>query len=363
MRILFLANDGEALYKFRKELIFELLKNNEVFVSLPFDKYVPMLKELGCTFMETTFERKGTNPIQDIRLIEFYKSMMKEIKPNVVITYTIKPNVYGGMACSQLHIPYIANITGLGSALENKGILQIITSTLYKLALKNANKVFFQNETNRQFMIHHSLVKEDKSILVAGSGVNTQQYEVLPYLKKDTIDFVYIGRMMFEKGFGLYLNAAKVIKEKYPNAVFHIAGAYEDDYQKEVEELVSKNIVVYHGSVINMKEEIYSKIDCTVAPTWYPEGMSNVLLESLACGRPIITTDRPGCKEVVDDKINGFVVKQKDGQDLINKIEQFINLDFNTRQQMGLNGRKKIEEVFDRNIVVKKYLEEINKCV
>jgi len=359
MRILFLANDDEGLYKFRKELIETLLKDNEVFISLPKGKYVDNLVDMGCKYIETEFNRKGTNPIKDLKLVNFYKNLLKEIKPNVVLTYTIKPNVYGGIACQLIKVPYIVNITGLGSAVENGGILQFITTSLYKIGLRKAQVVFFQNETNRQFMLNHKCINSPTS-LVPGSGVNLDEYELMDYPSDDTVDFVYIGRIMTEKGFGLYLDAAKYFKDKYPQTRFHVCGQYEDDYRKEVEELVKSGIVIYHGSVSDMKQ-IYKIINCTVHPTYYPEGLSNVLLESLACGRPIITTDRPGCKEVVEDGINGFMVKQKDVDDLIEKIEKFLFLSNKEKKQLGLNGRKKVEREFNRKIVIDSYIKEIQK--
>ena len=360
MKILFLANNGEGLYKFRKELIIKLLENNEVFVSLPKDNYCDTLESMGCKFIDTEFNRKGTNPIKDIELRNTYIKIIKSINPNVVLTYTIKPSVYGGLACQKLNIPYLVNITGLGSAIENGGILQFIALTLYKLGIRKANKVFFQNDSNMNFMIDKKVVEKNKCKLIPGSGVNVKEYKVLEYPNNDTVDFVYIGRIMTEKGFKQYIEAAEIIRNKYKESRFHICGEYEDDYKDKVDELVKKGIVIYHGSVSNMID-IYKIIQCTIHPTYYAEGMSNVLLESLACGRPIITTNRPGCKEIVDDGVNGYVVNEKDTNDLVEKIEKFLSLILEERKQMGLNGRRKIEEKFDRNIVINEYLEEINK--
>lgn len=362
MKILILANDDEGLYKFRKELVETLIKDNDVFISLPYGKYIPKLEEMGCKFIDTKFNRKGTNPIKDLELLSFYRKMLKDIKPGVVLTYTIKPNVYGGLACQLEKIPYIVNITGLGSALENGGLLEKVGLILYKIGLKGAKRVFFQNTMNRDYMVNKKIVTIAQSDLIPGSGVNTKEYRLLEYPNKDNTHFVFIGRMMTEKGFGLYLDAIKVLKENYPNTYYHIAGEYEDDYKKQVEELIQKDYVIYHGSVINMVDEIYKNIHCSVMPTYYAEGMSNVLLESLSCGRPIITTDRPGCKEVVEDGINGYVVKQRDRYDLIEKMEMFINLSYEDSKQMGINGRKKIEKEFDRDIVINKYIEIIKTC-
>lgn len=360
MKILFLTNDGEGIYKFRKEVVEALLKNNDVFLSLPEDNYIPKLVDMGCKYIKTEFNRKGTNPIKDLSLLVFYKKLINEIKPDVVLTYTIKPNVYGGLACQIMKVPYIANITGGVGASDKTGIIQNIAITLYKLAFKRVNKVFFQNTANMKYMMSKGIVSEDKCILIPGSGVNLNDYKVLEFPNGETVDFVYIGRIMTEKGFKQYIEAAEYIRNKYPMTRFHICGIYEDDYKNIVEDLVKRKIVIYHGSLIDMNQ-IYKIIQCTIHPTYYSEGMSNVLLESSACGRPIITTNRPGSGEVVDDDINGFIVKEKDSKDLIKQIEKFLSLSLEQRRQMGLNGRKKVEEQFDRNIVVNKYLEEVNK--
>ena len=359
MRILILTNHDLGLYKFRKEVLETLLKENEVFVSMPRGIFTDKIIEMGCHYIDTSFERKGKNPFKDLELLSFYKKTIKEVKPDVVLTYTIKPNVYGGLACQQLKVPYIANVTGLGSAIENGGLLQFISLNLYKLGLKKADMVFFQNDANRDFMLKKNAVGKNYDML-PGSGVNLSQYEACEFPSDKTIDFTYVGRLMTEKGFELYAEAAKCITGKYPNTRFHVCGPDEDNYRGLVKELSDKGVLIYEGYVDDMKE-VYKRIQCTIHPTYYPEGMSNVLLESLACGRPIITTDRPGCKEIVEDGVNGFVVKQNDLDDLIKKIEKYLSLSNEERKQLGLNGRRKVEKEFDRNIVINKYLDAINK--
>ena len=361
MKIMILTNHDLGLYKFRKELLESLLKDNEVFVSMPRGIFTDKIIEMGCKYIDTSFERKGTNPFKDLELLKFYKRILRENKPDVVLTYTIKPNVYGGLACQQLHIPYIANVTGLGSAIENGGVLQFISLNLYKLGLKKADLVFFQNEANRDFMIEHKAVKDNYDML-PGSGVNLQQYKLDSFPDDKTIDFTYVGRLMKEKGFELYLEAAKIIHEKFPNTFFHVCGPDEDNYKEIVRKLNKEKVITYEGYVDDMKN-IYEKVQCTIHPTYYPEGLSNVLLESLACSRPIITTDRPGCREVVEDGVNGFVVKQNDLDDLVAKIEKYLSLSNEERKQMGTNGRRKVEKEFDRQIVIDKYQEAIKKVV
>jgi len=360
-RILILANDAGGLYKFRKELIQELVKKYEVYISLPNGTFIPKLIELGCTYIETPISRRGTNPVTDLILLLKYINIVKYVKPDVVLTYTIKPNAYGGIACQVAKRPYIANITGLGTAVENKGLLQKITLLLYKKALKKAECVFFQNNENRQFFIDNRIVT-GKNRLIPGSGVNLEEFHLLDYPSDDIIHFLFVARVMKEKVIDQYLDAAKVIKKKYPNTMFHVIGYCEENYKDQLKNAEENGIIKYHGLQSDVCK-FYKISHCTIHPTYYPEGMSNVLLESCACGRPIITTNRTGCREIVEDGVNGYIVEQKNSQDLIEKIENFIKLDYEAKKKMGLAGRKKVECEFDRKIVVEAYMNEVEKTI
>ncbi|MDE6435646.1 MAG: glycosyltransferase family 4 protein [Lachnospiraceae bacterium] len=360
MKVLILANSGIGLYKFRKELIKEFTALNDVFIALPDGEFVNELKNLGCTFIPTEFDRHGTNPFHELKLISLYKRIVKKIKPDIVFTYTIKPNIYGGMACAKLKVPYVANITGLGTAVEKAGLMQKITLSLYRRGLRKAQKVFFQNTENLEFMLNHKVIKTNYELL-PGSGVNLDEYDFAEYSLKDTIDFGFIARVMKEKGIDQYLDAAKAIKQKYPETRFHIFGFCEQNYEEKLNELTNSGIVIYHGLVKDMAS-VYKQLSCVVHPTYYPEGLSNVLLESSASGRPVITTNRSGCREVVDDGVNGYIVNQKDSADLIKKIEKFIQLPHEAKAEMGRAGRRKVEKEFDRKIVVAKYIKELEAC-
>lgn len=360
MKVLILANFGMGLYNFRKELIEELIDHKyEVYVSLPNDEYIPKLQELGCKFIDTTVSRRGTNPATDFKLFLNYRRILKDVKPNVVLTYTIKPNVYGGLACRLERIPYIANITGLGSAVENGGILQKITLFLYKIALKKAKCVFFQNKENQDFIVNNKVVTTNYKLL-PGSGVNLDHFSLLGYPSDHHINFLFISRVMKEKGIDQYLDAATYIKDKYPNTTFHIVGFCEEEYKYKLKSMHNKGIINYHGKQSDVRE-FHKLSHCTIHPTYYSEGMSNVLLESAACGRPIITTDRSGCREIVDEKINGYLVEQQNSKDLIEKIENFLALNYEERMKMGLEGRRKMVEEFDREIVTDTYIQEIER--
>ena len=314
-RILILANSDLGLYKFRKELIEELLKENEVFISLPDGEFIKELIELGCNYINTKVDRRGINPISDFKLMMTYMKIIKSVKPDIVLTYTIKPNVYGGLMCRLTKTPYISNITGLGMAIENDGFLQSITLFLNKLALKDASCVFLQNKDNAEFINKRGIIK-GKQKIIPGSGVNLTHYDVLEYPSDEVVNFLYVARVMKQKGIDQYLDTAKHIKNKYPNTIFHVVGYCDESYENELKDLHNKGIIQYHGMQTDVRK--FHKIShCTIHPTYYPEGMSNVLLESAACGRPIITTNKPGCKEIVDNGYNGYLVEEKNSTDLI----------------------------------------------
>ena len=358
MKVLFLSNDDGGLVTFRRELLETLVeKGIEVYCCTPAGDFVRIIESIGCRFIPIEMDTHGTNPFKELGIIKYYKKILKEIMPDIVFTYTIKCNSYGGMACAGLDIPYVANVTGLGTSVENGGLMQKISLTLYKMGLRKARKVFFQNSENRDFMLNRKIIKCPYDLL-PGSGVNLNRYTVTEYPCGENVDFVFVARIRKEKGIDQYIDAAKEIRKRHPEARFHICGACDQEYKKVLEELNENGTVIYHGLVSDMRE-IYKFASCTILPTYYPEGLSNVLLESAASGRPIITTGRSGCREVVDDGINGFIVRQKDSMDLIEKIEKFLALTVEQRKNMGLAGRAKVEKEFDRRIVINKYLEEI----
>ena len=359
-KVLFLVNHDVVIYNFRLEIVERLLADgHQVVISSPYGERIDALVELGCEFRPVELSRHGMNPVQELKLLGAYLKLIREEKPDIVLTFTIKPNIYGGMACAMLGVPYVVNITGLGTAVENGGPVQHLTVMLYRLALPKVQKVFFQNTENRQFFEDRKLAM-GKHDLLPGSGVNLNRFTVLEYPGEETTEFVFISRIMKEKGADQYLEAAEYIRQKYPNTRFHVCGFCEQAYEERLKDLHEKGIINYHGMVRDVRTVI-AKTHCTIHPTYYPEGLSNVLLESAACGRPLITTDRSGCREVIDNGVNGFTVRQQDAADLIEKIETFLALPWEQRRAMGLAGRAKVEKEFDRQIVVEKYMEEVAK--
>lgn len=357
-KVLILVNKQTTVVNFRLEVVDALVKAGcKVYVSVPDGDRVCEIQAVGAETIPIEIERHGTNPLRDFALMLKYVKLIGKIKPSVVLTYTIKPNVYGGMASAIKRVPCIANITGLGTAVENGGLMQKLTLLLYKIGLRKNKTVFFQNTENRRFFEKHKIAV-GKHASLPGSGVNLTKFSVMDYPETDTVEFAFISRIMKEKGIEQYIDTARYIKEKYPNTNFHVVGFGEEEYENRMKELNDEGVIIFHGKSNDVREYL-KDMHCIIHPTFYPEGMSNVLLESSATGRAIISTDRFGCREAIDDGVNGYLVKEKDSQDLIEKTEKFLSLSFEERKQMGLKGREKVEREFDRNIVVNEYLEKV----
>lgn len=350
-KILILANYSAGLYDFRHDLIIELKKCNSVYAATPDGDKIDLLRDICDDVILTDVDRRGTNPFKDIKLISAYYKIIKNIKPDLVITYTVKPNLYGGFASRLLKIPYAVNITGLGSAIEGGGLLQKAICAMYKPVLKNARTVFFENSDNRDRMVKFGCVDEDKTKVLNGAGVNIEEYPFMPYPHYDEVRFLFVGRLMKEKGVDELLAAAKRLKEKYNDKVFiELVGNYEESYKETVDMLVSEGIVIYYGPQLDVKP-FYEKCSAVVLPS-YHEGMSNVLLEGGACGRPLIASDIPGCRETVIDGVSGMLFKPQNADDLYKKMDAFLNLSKVQREFMGTSSRKHIEKNFDKRKVV-----------
>lgn len=366
LKVLVLANDTTYAFNLRDELLERLVSDgNEVIVASQPLLYQDELKGMGCRLIDIETNRHGKNPLSDLGLLSKFKKLLKAEKPDMVLTYNIKPNVYGGMACKSLKIRYIPNITGLGTAVEYPGMMQKLTTRLYKSGVAGASCIMFQNDENRAFFAEHKMLKQGvRTRLLPGSGVNLNKHKAMPYPENsDTINFLFIARVLKEKGIDLYLNSAKRIYEKHKNVVFHICGLCDDEsYLGLLDEAEKSVYIKYHGQQKDMIP-FFEMAHCIVHPSYYPEGMSNVLLEAAAHCRPIIATDRSGCRETVDDKKSGFIVPIKDEEALVNALEAFLAMPYDQKRDMGLAGRAKIEKEFDRQFVVGAYLEEIERAV
>ncbi len=335
--------------------------HHEVYVSVPEDEYTSELESTGVRIIHNDrLERRGTNPLKDLKLFKYYKNILKEIMPDVVFTYTIKPNVYGGYACGRLKIPYIVNVTGLGTAVQNGGLMQKITLLLYKIGIKKAKRVFFQNEENLKFMISHNTVRREQTGLLPGSGVNTDQHCYEPYPENDDhIIFTTVGRIMKDKGIDEILNAAEIIRAKYPQTEFRLIGDYDEKYEETVKQYESRGVIRYLGFQKDVHP--YMAESHAIIHASYHEGMSNILQEASSTGRPVIATDVHGCIEIIDPGVTGLVFKVKNADSLAETIEKFINMPHEEKENMGKAGREKMIREFSRKIVIEKYINEISE--
>ena len=356
MKILVLANFDVGLYKFRKELLSELIKQgHKVYCALPMGELVSLVKELGCEFIETPhLQRRGTNPFEDIKLFRQYLSIIDEVKPDRIITYTVKCNIYGGLAAKRRKVPYYLNVTGLGSSFQNAGPLQKLVKFMYSRTNKTAQKIFFENEDNARIMYENGLAEKEQIVINNGAGVNVDEYPFAEYPQDDGVTrFLFIGRVMKEKGVDELFDCAVRLKKDYGDKVeFHIVGPFEENYSQHVVELTKKNIIYFYGYQNDVKPLINGS-DCFVLPS-YHEGMANTLLECASMGRPLITTDIHGCKEAVIDGQTGYLVNKADSFDLYEKLKMFLELPFKEKRNMGRLSRKHIEERFDKEKVVLK---------
>lgn len=360
MKIVILSNSGMGLIKFRKELIESFLRNgDEVIVSVPRDEYAKRIEALGCRFIHTEVDRKGKNILKDLNLIMEYFKIARTEKPDIILTYTIKPNLYGGIISSILNIRYISNITGLGNALVSEGLLSKIIIGLYRRSLKKAQTVFFQNSSNLKFFNDHQIYLRN-SVLVPGSGVNIDEFQYLEYPKQtEPLNFLFIGRLMKSKGINELLLAIEHIQSNYNNIKFHLVGNYEENYEEKLKNFQEKGLLVYHGQQDNIIP-FMQQANAIIQPSHH-EGMSNVLLEAAACGRPILASDIPGCKETFDEGESGLSFIPNNSESLITTIEKFIEMAYDEKKKMGINGRKKIEKEFNRKVIVNSYINEIYK--
>lgn len=359
-KILFLANHFVTLFAFRKELIQTLIKEgHEVYLSIPKDEN-DYFQQLGCRIIPTEIDRRGVNPKNDLKLIKFYKKMIREVDPDIIFSYTIKPNIYGCMASGKKY-RQICNITGTGATFLENNMVAKICKTLYKLSVRKCHKVFFQNTGDRDFFIKNKLVRNNYEML-PGSGCNIEEYSFKPMPEDEVIRFIFVGRVMKLKGIEEYLESAKNIKTNYPNTEFFIAGwNEEEDYKNIVADYQQKGFVNYIGFRRDIGHWI-ARCNCTVLPSHGGEGVPNVLLESAATGRACIGSKINGTIDVIDDGVTGYLFESGNAKSLTEQIEKFLNLSADEKANMGKSGREKVVREFDRQIVIRKYCDEVAKA-
>ena len=367
--VLLIANTTGCLINFRHGLIKQLLKEEyDVQTLAPFysnEAYsknaAENLKTWGVLCNDIVVNSKGMNPIEDLKLVGKYVKEFKRIKPDIILSYTIKANIYGSVAARKVGIPIVTNITGLGNLYANPRLLTKVADLLYKWAFRKTQKVFFQNRDDMELFLSRKNLRKEQCGILPGSGINLELFKPEPMERNDNkLKFLVIARLIWDKGIKHYIEAIEILKPKYPNVEFQILGELGIDnpaaIPKElVDQWIDRKLINYLGTSSNVREQI-KDVDCMILPSMYREGVPRTLIEGAAMGKPIITTDNVGCRDIVTHEYNGYLCKKGDTLDLAEKIERFINLTNAEREELGSNGRKKVIDEFDEEIVINKYM-------
>lgn len=369
-KILISLNAAWNLVNFRAGLIRALVAQGyEVVTVAPPDEYAPRLEKLGCRYVPLPMDNKGKHPGRDMLLLWRFYRLLRHERPDVFLGYTVKPNVYGSLAAHALKIPVINNIAGLGAVFIKDGWLSRLVRLLYRLALARSRRVFFQNDDDRRTLVEAGLVRSVQADRVPGSGIDLQGFSQVPPLPQNgrRFRFLLIARMLWDKGVGEYVAAARLMRERFPDAEFCLLGFLDVQSpaaisREQMEAWVVEGAVVYFGATDDVRPHI-AAADCIVLPSYYREGVPRSLLEAAAMGRPIVTANAVGCREVVEDGINGFLCQPRDAADLAEKLERMITLSPEARAEMGRRGRAKMEREFDEQIVIDRYLAIIGEIL
>lgn len=362
MRVLVTGNTTFKLANFREGLIRRTLADgHRVMVVAPPDEYVEKIRALGCDFLPLQMDRNGTYPMAEVRLLFSILKVMRRAQPDVVFSYTIKNNIYGGIACRILQIPFVPNVTGLGPTFNATGLLNRTVRTLYRLAFGRARVVFFQNSSDLELFTDSRLVTKDRVRLLPGSGVDLNRFAAAPLPESgEGIRFLLVARLLWDKGVGVYVDAARKVRETFPQARFQLLGPLDPDSKNgisgaQLDEWISEGVVDYLGSTQDVLPFLQAA-NCLVLPSYYREGTPRSLLEAGAVGRPIITTDMPGCRDVVVEHNSGYLVAPRDADQLASACEAFLSLGPEEQAAMGAASRRHIAQTYDEEIVIDAYL-------
>lgn len=365
MKVAIVLNTSWNIFNFRLNFVRALIaKGYEIHTVAPHDNYTHYLEELGCTHHDVKMDSRGANPIKDLALMFELWGIYRKVKPDIILHYTIKPNVYGTLAASLLRIPTINNVCGLGTVFLKNNLVSAFAMMLYKLAFRFPRKVFFQNPDDLTLFLNKNLISAKSADLIPGSGIDLSHFTPTEFKRNDTFTFLLISRLITDKGIMEYVEAVRKLKSKGVAARFQILGAKDPEHARGIklsviDEWIKTGTIEYLGTSDDVRHFI-NQADCVVLPS-YREGTPRTLLEAAGSSKPIVATDVPGCYHVVEDNYNGLLCKLKNADDLALKMEQMLALDNTTLKKFGENGRKKIEFEFDEKIVITKYLQEISQ--
>ena len=359
-RLLILGNNDMGLYRFRKELIEALVgMNYKVFFSVPYGPYAEKIKASGAFYKQLNFDTASKNPIHEVQAIRQYGKLIREVNPDVVLMYTLKPSLYAGIQCEKYKIPYIVNITGISPVFVEGKFLGKVILRVYKRILNHAKAVFFQNQANHQ--LFHNIGVKGNCILIPGSGVNLTEHVYEEYMRYDKIRILFVGRVLRLKGMSELLQAIEMIQSRRNDIEFWIVGPCNNEYQEELKRMQNEEKLIYYGSQDNVHAFV-KECNALILPS-YSEGMANVLLEAAASGRPVLASSIPGCEETFIEGKSGFGFEKASVDSIVSNILKFCDLSFEMQKEMGIAGRKHVEQNFSRTIIINKYKKEISKIL
>lgn len=365
MKILIICNCTTGLERFRGMLIEKLIEQkNRVSVIVPVSDEEKELaaekriEKMSCKLIRISMERRGMNPVRDFSLFRAYYKVIKAEKPDLIITYTIKPNIYGGFASRILKVPYAVNITGLGTAFQGTGMLRKMVTVMYKVALKKAKIVFFENVENRDVIVDAGIIPKEKAHVLAGAGVDLEHFYYSDYpMDTENTRFLFIGRVMQEKGIDELFYVVHKLNEAGYKCSLNVLGGFEENYSDKMKQYETEGWLLYQGYQSDIRPFV-ENTHCFVLPSWH-EGMANTNLECAAMGRPVITSNIHGCLEAVEDGISGYLAERKNADDLYKKMKLMCELSSEKRKAMGMAGRERMEVIFDKKKVVKETMEQL----
>jgi glycosyltransferase involved in cell wall biosynthesis len=360
-RIFFVGNTAWSMYNFRLDVIKALWADGyEVSVIAPEDDWSSKLIKEGIHFIPIKMDNRGTSPLNDLKLFWHLTSLYRKHRPDIVFHYTIKPNIYGSIAAGAFRIYNIACVTGAGSVFIEQTFLTKIVKRLFRFSFKFSKQVWFLNDDDRDLFVTSGLVKPFKCMILPSEGIDTKKFAAKSYSqKRNEVSFLFLGRLLWDKGIGEYINAARNVKKKHNHVRFKVLGFLDPSNpsaisQRQLEEWIEEGIIQYLGVSSDVREIVLDS-DCVVLPSYYREGIPRSLLEAACLGKSVITTDIPGCREVIDDGITGYFCEPRNIIDLQEKMEKIINMDKETRIIMGQAGRTKVIKLYDMHIIIEKY--------
>jgi glycosyltransferase involved in cell wall biosynthesis len=369
--VLVAANSSFALTNYRLGLLKALQSAGyRVVAAVPEDEGAAKLNANGLEVRTVPIAPHGTSPLRELRLLSRYVALVRELRPLALLGFTIKPNIYGALAARFAGVPVVNNVTGLGLVFTRRGPLRSIVGALYRIAFRSSYRIFFQNRESRDLFLSLGFVREDQALLLPGSGIDLQRFAPRPAGNAaDDARFTFLlpSRLMWQKGIAEYCEAARWFRSNRPGVRFQLLGPVEPAWNRagiarEQVERWEQEGIEYLGSTDDVRP-FFEAADCIVLPSYYPEGVPRALIEAAAMGKPVITTDTPGCRDVVDPGETGYICEPRSAQSLVCAMLQLIDRSPEERSVMGRRARQKAEREFDERLVIDAYLAVIAAIV